>query len=340
MEKLVIKKYFNIEQIKDCFKYFENYSYPFQSYTVLKSVSNLRYRLKNIIRSKFTILSPYIFYVIYNNNNVPVMIAPLQIRPYNKKNIEVLGSDTLGANVMEYVDVIYNPTEEQVVKAAFDLLLSELKKEGFEELYFKNTPEGLSYKILKEYKNFCHVRPVECTNFNCSDWNKYLSRLSKNQRHNIKKAYNKLNRENKTFSLVTTKSKTLYNECLKVYMKRQVNKYGAGLKRFLSFKYFHYISQCALTDISVTFSFVIEKEVAAFVTGFIDPVRSNVEIVRVAINDKYQSYSPGILLIYETVKYLTENTDYKTLDFCSGDQRYKKEMGGEIYYKHNFYVKL
>ena len=45
-KKFTIKKYFNIEQIKDCFKPFENYSYPFQNYIVLKSVSNLRYRLK------------------------------------------------------------------------------------------------------------------------------------------------------------------------------------------------------------------------------------------------------------------------------------------------------
>lgn len=339
-KNFTIKKYFNIEQIKDCFKYFENYSYPFQHYIVLKSVSNFRHKLKNIIRSKFTILNHYIFYVIYNNDNLPVMIVPLQRRLNNKKNIEILGSDILGANILEYVDVIYNPTQEKVVRAAFDLLFSELKKEGFEKLYFRNTPENLSYKILKENKNFYHVKPVECTNFNCSDWNTYLSRLSNSQKHNIKKAYNKLKRENKTFSLVSTKSTSLWNECLKIYMKRQASKYGAGLKRLLSYKYFHYISQCALTDIHVTFAFVIQKEVAAFMTGFIDSVRNNVEIVRIAINDKYQSYSPGILLIYETIKYLTENSDYKTLDFCSGDQRYKKDMGGEIYYKHNFFIKL
>ena len=280
------------------------------------------------------------FYVVYNSDNFPVMIAPLQRRPKNKKDIEILGSDTLGANVLEYVDVIYNPTQENVVRIAFDLLLSELKKEGFEKLYFKNIAENLSYKILKENKNFCYVRPVDCTNFNCSNWDKYLSGLSKNQKHNIKKAYNKLKRENKTFSLVSTKSTALSNECLKIYIKRQVSKYGAGLKKLLSCKYFHYISQCALTDKSITFAFVIQKEVASFMTGFIDPVRNAVEIVRIAINDKYQSYSPGILLIYETIKYLTENSDYQNLDFCTGTVRYKMDMGGEIYYKHNFFIKL
>ena len=241
---------------------------------------------------------------------------------------------------MEYVDVIYNPAEENNVRTAFDLLFAELKKEGFEKLYFRNIPESLSYKILKEYKNFCYLRSVESTYFNCSNWDEYLSGLSKNQKRNIKKAYNKLKRDNKSFSLVTTKSKTLCDECLKVYLKRQASKYGAGLKRLLSFKYFHYISQCALTDISVTFAFVIQKEVAAFMTGLIDPTRNRVEIVRIAVNDKYSFYSSGILLIYETVKYLTENSDYEKLDFCTGVLRYKKEMGGVIYYKHDFYVRL
>lgn len=167
-----------------------------------------------------------------------------------------------------------------------------------------------------------------------------FSGLSKSQRQNIRTAYNRLNRENKSFSFLSTTNNqqaiALYNKCFKLYMKRQASKYGAGLKELLFYKYF----QCALTDINFAFAFVIEKEIASVMIGFFDPVRNAVEIPILAVNDKYLFYSPGVLLICETIKHLTANTDYKNLDLCRGVEKYKKDMGGEIYYTHNFFIKL
>ncbi|MCR4662598.1 MAG: GNAT family N-acetyltransferase [Endomicrobiaceae bacterium] len=250
----------------------------------------------------------------------------------------------MGSEIFDYVDVIYNTTEESVLRFAFNLLFSELKKEGFEKLYFKFIPDNLSCKTLKEYKNFYYMESVKSVNVNFISWDTYFSGLSKSQRQNIRTAYNRLNRENKSFSFLSTtnnqQATALYNKCFKLYMKRQATKYGAGLKELLFYKYFHYMSQCALTDINFAFAFVIEKEIASVMIGFFDPVRNAVEISILAVNDKYLFYSPGVLLICETIKHLTANTDYKNLDLCIGVEKYKNDMGGEIYYTHNFFIKL
>lgn len=61
-------------------------------------------------------------------------------------------------------------------------------------------------------------------------------------------------------------------------------------------------------------------------------------IPRLAINDKYKSYSPGILLINETIKFLISNNKIHTLDLSQGEEEYKYKMGGVKHYSYNFII--
>ena len=55
---------------------------------------------------------------------------------------------------------------------------------------------------------------------------------------------------------------------------------------------------------------------------------SEYEIPRLAINDKFAFFSPGMILVNEAIKYMMGNTDIKIFNLCRGDEKYKYDMGG------------
>ena len=81
----------------------------------------------------------------------------------------------------------------------------------------------------------------------------------------------------------------------------------------------------------------ISKIIAAFWGGLINKSGDYIIVPRLAINDKYGWYSPGIVLINETMKTL-ENTKIKYFDLSMGTENYKLVMGGNIYETYNFVI--
>ena len=60
----------------------------------------------------------------------------------------------------------------------------------------------------------------------------------------------------------------------------------------------------------------------------------------VAIDSTFATYSPGKLMIGESIKYLQKNTTIRGLDLSRGDERYKVEMGGVRHYNYRFEIQL
>ena len=87
-------------------------------------------------------------------------------------------------------------------------------------------------------------------------------------------------------------------------------------------------------------NFLIDGEVAAFMFGYINQRNHSLEIPKLAINEKFGFYSPGMLLVDNTVKYLANNTSIKNLDLCRGTEQYKLKMGGKIYPTYKYIVKI
>lgn len=52
---------------------------------------------------------------------------------------------------------------------------------------------------------------------------------------------------------------------------------------------------------------------------------------RLAIDDNYRFYSPGYVLLAETLKYLGANTEVHELDLSRGEEKYKLDLGGTPY---------
>lgn len=69
-------------------------------------------------------------------------------------------------------------------------------------------------------------------------------------------------------------------------------------------------------------------------------LRNEYVVPRLSINDEFGFYSPGMLLLNETVKHFIAETDVRHLDLSQGEEPYKYKMGGEAHRTHSFTIDL
>ena len=79
---------------------------------------------------------------------------------------------------------------------------------------------------------------------------------------------------------------------------------------------------------------------AAFLKSYVDRPHRTVTVPVLAIDQKWGFYSPGILLVAEFVRHLIELGGIDTLSMGRGEEKYKFDMGGEIYTTQNLEIRL
>lgn len=84
-------------------------------------------------------------------------------------------------------------------------------------------------------------------------------------------------------------------------------------------------------DNSVLSVLYIEGEPAAMFNGVLSKNQDRIVIPRLAINNDFKFYSPGYILIIESIKYIVTETKIRHLDLCRGTEQYKTDLGGSIY---------
>lgn len=62
-------------------------------------------------------------------------------------------------------------------------------------------------------------------------------------------------------------------------------------------------------------------------------------VPRLSINMDYRRYSPGGLLINETIKYISLK-EFREFDLQRGDESYKYNYGGTDYQNHSWIVNI
>lgn len=182
-----------------------------------------------------------------------------------------------------------------------------------------------------------------------SGYDNWFQRLHKSARQNIRTAYNRLRKEGKSYDF---QASSIHTDCLGrkkarllLYSKRIIEKndfqfnpnsrvhiYLNALNRFLD------PMTAALNKMkdSIHMDLIIDGELAAFLSGFITESKT-VIVPRLAIDTKFRAYSPGIVLIAETIRYLTQQyPQIEFLDLSRGDESYKIACGGQIYYNFQY----
>ncbi len=309
--------------------YYQSYEW----YQMLRS-----YSLKN------NFLHENIFAVCRNEQKEIKIIAPLWVLrhslfwPFNRKGFYLLGRE--GSS--DYLNIIYQDFNQE----ALEFLMIQLsKKYHIHTFKFELLKEGTSlYEFIQKKKIVRDHRLISVSLNLPSSEDLYLKMLSKSSRQNLRTANNRLKKDGKQIVYVLDDLDVDKSLCLAIKNSRlkqknyEPNKIKA-IKNWL-FKKLTINFPCYnpfLTEVdSHIMSAYCDGELAAFFNYGIDPYRKCINIMTAGTNETYARYSPGMLLMYEFIKYtMTNNNDVSVIDFTRGNEQYKYALGGEDHIIHS-----
>lgn len=264
------------------------------------------------------------FAVAFKNES-PICIAPLIIDTKPYPTVGLLGT---GSNV-ENLDFIYNENADaSEISELFEVCRKRFNDKKF-LFYFvdEKSPVKNCLNPIKSYENYA---------IKIEDYERYFNSLSKSTRQNIRTAYNRV--KNDTFSLELSRydyrSDNLENiikKCNLLYQKRRLI-----WKNENQLPPQHTIKRIRKRDIvyktmrlcpsAVIYTLSINNETAAFFMGY--EYERIIYIPRLAINNDYQKYSPGFLIINEYLKSI--NKSNFVFDLGRGDESYKTKLMGNM----------
>lgn len=179
------------------------------------------------------------------------------------------------------------------------------------------------------------------------DFDEYFKGLSKSVRQNIRTAYNRLKTDGQSLSMKYFSSDNIklygggmpIDELIRLYIKRHSERYGVATGRlkqwFLTHQSFatRYYIEAPNAFTSVLY---INSEIVGFLSGLHN---DRILIVpRLSIDSDYRRYSPGLILVCETIKYLQQNAAIRCLDLSLGDEQYKYQLGGLPHLAYRFNI--
>ena len=234
---------------------------------------------------------------------------------------------------------------------------------GVKRIFFQNLDkETLFYQHLKRYcleHDFLNIleNSTECVRVRIEEnnYDTWFSGLSKSVRQNIRTAYNHFKTDNKEYEVrhyVPAMGGADYGLFLReMYLQRRRNlekrgKQFKGANKILC-RIGLYLSMInprtqmlMKSEKSYICELWIEGQLAAFVGGyFSDNGRFFIPFLK--YNMDFKRYSPGGVVINESIKYLCQS-DYnlKYYDLLTGDEPYKFSYGGEKYDNANISIEL
>lgn len=102
----------------------------------------------------------------------------------------------------------------------------------------------------------------------------------------------------------------------------------------------NYASLSMTSSKSLMTVLLIDGKVGAFMHGFYNEGLKSFEVPKLAMNEEYSWYSPGLVLVNETAKKFIEDGHIQYIDLTRGTEKYKTDMGGQFYETHAITIKL
>ncbi len=291
-------------------------------------------------------------YILYKKGEA-IAIAPLLVR--RCKNVYYVyfrGTYTSAG----HLDFLYRPDWNY---SDFEYLLNWIKGSLGETKFFLDrvSEKSISISFIRKYfqPNENQIKMSKCVSIPIKDnYNNYFNSLSKSIRQNIRTSYNRLNRNDTKMDVVVYFNTSIayeYNvqqEILKLYCKRMARKNVRGgplqhiVGSLLRIAKSRNPMLKAMNGISFGFHALlyIDNNLAAFCRGFLCN-DNRIIIPQFSIDSTYGWFSPGGLLINETIKKLIEKQDepkIKEFDLSRGAEKYKYAYGGVTHYNYSFWV--
>lgn len=284
-------------------------------------------------------------YLELREDGKPLMILPI-CKYRGTENYCSLGN----FNGFQVYDFVY--AQEMTIEKMRRCLQLILQSIQPSQLSFYNVPEySLLYqsiagteKLRSGYTVTCQKNDNVCIDTE-NDYDLWYGKLSKSTRQNIRTAYNRMKTDDiqlrfESYRGVKLK-RSFLNPLIELYCKRHEARYEVKTSfwKKLYLKYVDFSTACLRSyhDNFCTAVYMNEKP-AAFMSGMVEKDGTSVVIPRLSINDDFSRYSPGVVLINETVRQLTSDTGVRILDLSKGAEGYKLFMGGKLYHTHNIVI--
>lgn len=286
--------------------------------------------------------SPTIICVESSNGKI-LMIAPIKKNICNGK-LKMLG-DIQGCGA---TDFLFSPgLSDEVARECITLFIKEagtkFKLRRIDENSLINS-WITKYGVSKPSEHLC-VR----LKFN-DDADIYFKGLSSSVKQNLRTAYNRMKRDKVEFELQiwlpgSRIEPSLKANTMQLYLKRLLGKYKKHKVGNLFYKiyktiFYKYIKHDTFSLYEVNNSFhaalFTKGTLMCFMSGFTNHKKTKVVIPRLAIDDTYKFYSPGYMLICETMKRLATDTTIREIDLSRGIEKYKTDLGGELYHTNSY----
>ena len=250
-------------------------------------------------------------------------IIPLIV---NHKRKKIRGFAYYGR--LDYEDIISSTTDHEFNKACLTHVFGRYK--GYSVYIDKINENSTLFSLIESHMHF----DINCVCIDTRrDYEQWLSGISKHQQQNIRSAYNRADREAfvtqiKVFDELHPIPRKLWRKCCYLYERRggdKGNRWQLWYRRQLN-AFTHILHRVEGHRI-----YVLKhgETPVAYMAGMFSKRHRCFYVPRLSHDIDYNRYSPGILLVCETIKALTaEGVQY--LDLMYGDEPYKLAMGGTI----------
>ncbi len=273
------------------------------------------------------------YFYVYFEAGVPLLIIPLT----NRWKQYCLFGDNQACGALDFI------YPRQVDPQVFAGALSDLHQlvQGKPLVLHKLNERSLLYAYLSQH-GYSKIGSTPCVRISfAAGYEKYYHGLSKSARNNLRTACNHLRSRDLCFSLKvlsgTKIDDNIISDEVNVYTKREGERKGHQRSRFSQWRLQHLeaINTSLQNDLdNVHFLFYIKKQKSWVLAAYMAGLKTNYnEIVlpRLAMNSSFARYSPGKLMILESIKWLDQHSAIKALDLSRGEEPYKYNMGGVLH---------
>lgn len=277
------------------------------------------------------------FVTVRNKGNL-VAILPLLMNRHSH-SITILDGRFAGI-----LNLVMLPSKYGMTKLAVNKLIEFLTMRYKSWcLNFHSIPaDSIFYKELSLMKGVA-VRKRGSYHIPLSKFGKfetYFNSLSKGIRQNIRTSYNRLALDGLTYNLEIYSPKkvppvSLLVSLWNLYYRRKYewkNKNVSAIRRFICYIRAVWVTNCSIYKNIIKdagqlriFILRINKFPAAFLIAIED--KEHIIVPKLAIDSSFKRYSPGYLLIVETLRY-GYKVGISDFDLCRGDEEYKLKIGG------------
>lgn len=276
-----------------------------------------------------------------------LMIAPVKKYLFSNK-LKMLG-DVQGCG---HTGFLFKPdlSEEEITKC-ISLFVSQYGK----KLCLNRIDEK---SWLHTYFTRQERKGIESSEWPCiritftEDIDRCIKGLSASVRQNLRTAYNRMGRNGIGYKLKIWMPQDVMTaqdrkEIKRIYLQRLLSKYKnhkVGNFFYRSYKtiYYNHIKHDSRSLYQSRNSFhaaLFEREKCiCFMSGFANHEETSVVIPRLAINNEYRFYSPGYILICETMKWLASYSQIREIDLTRGTEKYKTDLGGKLYHTYSYFA--